>query len=75
MSLATSLESSPLSTNRAAVPFSSNARDRLSISSSVLRRPLTRMGEVVIGERTWTILSVAASPLGLCLLLLRQCFV
>ena len=49
MSRATTLESSPLSTKRAAVLFSSNARDRFSISSNVLRSPLGRV--VVLNDR------------------------
>ena len=46
MSFATSPESPALSKNRAAVPFVNNSWDRLSISASALKRPLTRAGRV-----------------------------
>jgi len=44
MSFTTSLESSPLSTNRAATPFDFSASDRFSISSNALRGLLAGPG-------------------------------
>ena len=44
MSLATSPESAPLSTNRVAVPFASKSRDFFSISPNALRKPSAMVG-------------------------------